>query len=147
MADSDEEPDVEFVGEEDIEETSDVEFIFEEKNHQFVISDSEDEVEEVISDEDHGNLGQQAGNQNHAQPNDDVHMGENGEEPEDHVGEENLENSQRNNGLDDGESEPEVENTGDRPASHRNENGRDADDEDEENQQLVPSDKLQLSLL
>ena len=145
MADSDEEPDVEFVGQEDIEETSDVEFIFEEKNHQFVISDSEDEVEEVISDEDHGNLGQQAGNQNHAQPNDDVHMGENGEEPEDHVQEENLvENepnqnrpgssqSQRNNGLDDGESEPEVGNTGDRPASHRNENGRDADDEDEEN--------------
>jgi len=44
----------------DVEETSDVEFGFEDKNHQFVISSSEDEVEEVISDEERENVGQQA---------------------------------------------------------------------------------------
>ena len=112
-----------------------------------MISDSEDEVEEVISDEDQGNLEQQAENQNNVQPNDDVHMEENGVEPADHFEEENLDTengpngnqpgsrqSQRNNGIDaDGESEPEVANTEDRPSAHRNENGRDADDEDEEN--------------
>lgn len=70
---------MEFVGEDDVEETSDVEFIFEEKNHQFVISSSEDEVEEVISD-DEQNVGEQS---NHRKEN-GVPLGENNrvDEPE-----------------------------------------------------------------
>merc|ERR1711953_238656 len=75
VADSDEEQhsDVEFVGEEDVQATSDVEFVFEDKNHQFVISSSEDEVEEVISDDEQAE---------HRNESDEVHHEERIDEPE-----------------------------------------------------------------
>ena len=124
--------------------TSDVEFVFEDKNHQFVISSSEDEVEEVISDDEPAE---------HRNESDEVHHEERIDEPdiqpevhqEEHM-DVNMENYPNENlpgssraprdnhqsvGDADGKSGPEVEN---RPEVENIDarNGVDADDEDDD---------------
>lgn len=118
--------------------TSDVEFVFEDKNHQFVISSSEDEVEEVISDDEQAE---------HRNESDEAHHEERIDEPEiqpevqqeEHM-DVNMENDPNENqpgssraprdnhhGAD-GESGPEVEN---RPEVENVDARNDVDADDE----------------